>query len=69
MGLVHTCLSTPSEYLRSTSAINVSLALCMGSDLSNVLGSTVNQPMIQIFLSSFGKSRTLVLWSFVILVQ
>ena len=41
----------------------------MGSDLPSVLDGTVNQPMAHVFLSSFGQSWTLVLWSFVILVQ
>jgi len=45
------------------------LAFCMGTDLTNILGSPVGQPMAQIFLSSFGKTWTLVLWSFVVLVQ
>ncbi|KAI9568298.1 amino acid/polyamine transporter I [Boletus coccyginus] len=49
--------------------INVLLAFCMGPVISDVLDSTVNQPMAQVFLNSFGQSWTLVLWSFVILVQ
>ncbi|KAH7884213.1 amino acid/polyamine transporter I [Phlebopus sp. FC_14] len=50
-------------------AINVSLAFCMGTDLDSILGSPVGQPMAQIFLNSFGKTWTLVLWTFVVLVQ
>ncbi|KAF9220253.1 amino acid transporter [Gyrodon lividus] len=50
-------------------AINVSLAFCMGSDLTNILDSPVGQPMAQIFLNSFGKTWTLVIWSCVVLVQ
>ncbi|KAF9237249.1 amino acid/polyamine transporter I [Melanogaster broomeanus] len=49
--------------------VNVSLAFCMGTDLTNILNSPVGQPMAEIFLSSFGKTWTLVLWSFVVLVQ
>lgn len=50
-------------------AINVTLAFCMGTDLTNLIGSPVGQPMAQIFLNSFGKTWTLVIWSFVVLVQ
>ncbi|KIJ63944.1 hypothetical protein HYDPIDRAFT_91196 [Hydnomerulius pinastri MD-312] len=50
-------------------AINVSLAFCMGTDLAGILNSPVGQPMAQIFLNSFGKTWTLVLWSLVVLVQ
>ncbi|KAG9316271.1 amino acid/polyamine transporter I [Chiua virens] len=49
--------------------INVVLAFCMGPVVSNVLDSSVGQPLAQIFLSSFGQSWTLVLWSFIIIVQ
>ncbi|KAG9316243.1 amino acid permease-domain-containing protein [Chiua virens] len=52
-----------------TSVINVVLAFCMGPNLSNLLNSSVNQPLAQIFLSSFGQPWALVIWSFVILVQ
>ncbi|KAG6374456.1 amino acid permease-domain-containing protein [Boletus reticuloceps] len=50
-------------------AVNVLLAFCMGSDLSEVLGGGVNQPMAQIFLNSFGRSWALVLWSCIILLH
>jgi len=49
--------------------INVMLAFCMGPDLSAILSTPSNQPMAQIFLNSFGSSWTLVIWSFIILVQ
>ncbi|KAF8841440.1 amino acid transporter [Paxillus ammoniavirescens] len=50
-------------------AINVTLAFYMGTDLTNIISSPVGQPMAQIFLNSFGKTWTLVIWSFVVLVQ
>jgi amino acid transporter len=50
-------------------AINVSLAFCMGTDLDDLLNSPIGQPMAQIFFNSFGQNGTLVLWSFVVLVQ
>jgi len=49
--------------------INVILAFSMGPDVSGVLYTPVGQPMAQIFLNSFGSSWTLVLWSFVIIIQ
>ncbi|KAG6370727.1 amino acid/polyamine transporter I [Boletus reticuloceps] len=48
-------------------AINVALAFCMGTDLTSLIDSP--QPMAQIFLNSFGQTRTLVVWSFVVLGQ
>ncbi|KAF8553643.1 amino acid transporter [Imleria badia] len=48
-------------------AINVSLAFCMGSDLTTLINSP--QPMAHIFLNSFGQTGTLIIWSFVILGQ
>ncbi|TFY70806.1 hypothetical protein EVG20_g2193 [Dentipellis fragilis] len=50
-------------------AINVVLAFCMGTDLDSLINSPIGQPMAQIFLNSFGKKGTLVIWSFVVLVQ
>ncbi|KAI9571848.1 amino acid/polyamine transporter I [Boletus coccyginus] len=48
-------------------AINVSLAFCMGTDLTSLINSP--QPMAQIFLNGFGQTGTLVIWSFVVLGQ
>jgi len=48
-------------------AINVSLAFCMGADITSLISSP--QPMAQIFLNSFGQTGTLVIWSFVVLGQ
>ncbi|KAG1851835.1 amino acid permease-domain-containing protein [Suillus subalutaceus] len=50
-------------------AINVSLAFCMGTDVSSLLDSPIGQPMAQIFFNSFGQNGTLALWSFVVLAQ
>jgi len=50
-------------------AINVALAFCMGTNLEAIMGSSVGQPMAQIFFNSFGKTGTLALWAFVVLVQ
>ncbi|PCH43032.1 APC amino acid permease [Wolfiporia cocos MD-104 SS10] len=50
-------------------AINVALAFCMGTDLDAIMGSSVGQPMAQIFFNSFGQKGTLALWAFVVLVQ
>ncbi|KAF9815693.1 hypothetical protein IEO21_04410 [Rhodonia placenta] len=50
-------------------AINVALAFCMGTDLDAIMGSSVGQPMAQIFFNSFGQKGTLAIWAFVVLVQ
>jgi amino acid transporter len=62
-------LSSYILLIHSHSAINVSLAFCMGTDLDDLLNSPIGQPMAQIFFNSFGQNGTLVLWSFVVLVQ
>ncbi|KAI0034224.1 APC amino acid permease [Vararia minispora EC-137] len=49
--------------------VNVVLALNMGTDLAGILSSPIEQPMATILLNSFGKSGTLVIWSFLILGQ
>jgi len=49
--------------------INVSLAFCMGTDLEGIMGSSVGQPMAQIFFNSFGQKGTLGIWAIVVLVQ
>lgn len=41
----------------------------MGHNLDSLMSSSVGQPMAQIFLNSFGQNGTLVMWSFIILVQ
>ncbi len=41
----------------------------MGQDLEGLMNSDLGQPMAQIFLNGLGQEGTLVLWSFVILVQ
>ncbi|KAG0692512.1 amino acid/polyamine transporter I [Suillus ampliporus] len=46
--------------------INVTLAFCMGTDLSGVLSSPIGQPMAQILYNSFGQKMALVLWCLII---
>lgn len=41
----------------------------MGTDLDAIMGSSVGQPMAQIFFNSFGQKGTLAIWAFVVLVQ
>jgi hypothetical protein len=53
----------------SDAAVNVTLAFCMGQDLEGLMNSSLGQPMAQIFLNSLGQKGTLVMWSFIILVQ
>ncbi|THG93276.1 hypothetical protein EW026_g7921 [Hermanssonia centrifuga] len=48
-------------------AINVSLAFCMGTDLTTIIDSP--QPMAQIFLNSFGQKGCLALWAFIVICQ
>jgi hypothetical protein len=48
-------------------AINVVLAFCMGTDLEALVSSP--QPLAVIFLQSFGKTGTLVIWSVVVIVN
>ncbi|KAJ7145402.1 amino acid/polyamine transporter I [Mycena crocata] len=50
-------------------AINVSLVFCMGTDVEAILSSPIGQPMATILFNSFGKKGTLVVWSFLIIVQ
>ncbi|KAJ8494727.1 hypothetical protein ONZ45_g13133 [Pleurotus djamor] len=49
--------------------INVALAFSMGTDLEAIIDSPIGQPVATIFFNSFGRSGTLVVWSFIILVQ
>ena len=63
----HAQLGTESKI--SDAAVNVTLAFCMGQDLEGVMNSSLGQPMAQIFLNSLGQKATLVMWSFIILVQ
>jgi hypothetical protein len=50
-------------------AVNMTLAFCMGQDLEGLMNSSLGQPMAQIFLNSFGKTGTLAAWAFIILAQ
>ncbi|KAF9489100.1 APC amino acid permease [Pleurotus eryngii] len=50
-------------------AINISLAFCMGTDLDAIVNSPIGQPMATIFFNSFGEKATLGVWSIVVLVQ
>jgi hypothetical protein len=63
---IHISFSNPAYRL---SAINVSLAFCMGNNIDSLINSPVGQPMAQIFFNSFGRNGTLALWSFVVLAQ
>lgn len=49
------------------SAINMSLAFCMGTDLQALSESP--QPMAAILRNSFGEKGTLAVWAIVVLVQ
>lgn len=50
-------------------AINVSLAFCMGTDVEAIVNSPIGQPMATIFFNSFGQRATLAIWAFVVIVQ
>jgi len=49
--------------------INMALVFNMGKDLEGILSSPIGQPLATIFFNSFGKVGTLVLWSFLVIVQ
>ena len=49
------------------SAINVSLAFCMGTDIEGISASA--QPMAQIFYNSFGQKGALAVWAIIVIVQ
>ncbi|TRM63319.1 amino acid permease-domain-containing protein [Schizophyllum amplum] len=48
-------------------AINISLAFCMGGDLTTL--NDADQPMAEIFRRGFGREGTLAVWAFVVAVQ
>ncbi|TFK19375.1 amino acid transporter [Coprinopsis marcescibilis] len=48
-------------------AVNISLAFCMGTDLEGLYDS--DQPMADIFVQSFGSKATLGIWAIVVAVQ
>ncbi|KAK0463782.1 APC amino acid permease [Desarmillaria tabescens] len=50
-------------------AMNIALVFCMGQDYQSIIDSPIGQPMATILFNSFGKTGTLVVWSFVILTQ
>lgn len=49
--------------------INVVLAFRMGTDIESIMASPIGQPMAVILFNSFGQTGTLIVWSFVIVVQ
>ncbi|KAK0228873.1 APC amino acid permease [Armillaria fumosa] len=49
--------------------MNISLVFCMGRDYQSIIDSPIGQPIATILFNAFGKTGTLVLWSFVILTQ
>ncbi|OJA10264.1 hypothetical protein AZE42_08922 [Rhizopogon vesiculosus] len=49
--------------------INLTLAFCMGTDLSGILNSPIGQPMAQILYNSLGQDGALAVWYLVIIVQ
>jgi len=49
--------------------VNVALAFNMGTDMENILGSPIGQPLATIFFNSFGQKGTLALWSFIVIAQ
>jgi hypothetical protein len=67
LSFYHAQLVTESKI--SDAAVNVTLAFCMGQDLEGLMNSSLGQPMAQIFLNRLGQKGTLVMWSFIILVQ
>ncbi len=50
-----------------STAINMTLAFCMGSDLQAIYDSA--QPMAQILFNGFGQKGTLGIWAIIVLVQ
>ncbi|KAK0441891.1 APC amino acid permease [Armillaria borealis] len=51
-------------------AMNISLVFCMGRNYQTIIDSPIGQPMATVdSVNSFGKTGTLVVWSFIILTQ
>ncbi|PBK92908.1 APC amino acid permease [Armillaria gallica] len=50
-------------------AMNISLVFCMGRDYQTIINSPIGQPMATILFNSFGRTGTLIVWSFIILAQ
>ncbi|KAK0211068.1 APC amino acid permease [Desarmillaria ectypa] len=42
---------------------------CMGRDYQSIIDSPIGQPMATVFFNSFGRTGTLIVWSFIILAQ
>ncbi|KAG1809736.1 amino acid/polyamine transporter I [Suillus variegatus] len=49
--------------------INISLAFCMGTDVSGVLDSPLGQPMAQILFNSLGQQKALAIWCLIITAE
>lgn len=49
--------------------LNVVVAFCMGTDLGDIVDSTIGQPLAVVFLNSFGKPGALAMWSIIITLQ
>ncbi|KAG2154404.1 amino acid/polyamine transporter I [Suillus bovinus] len=49
--------------------INISVAFCMGTDVSSVLNSPIGQPMAQILYNSLGQKQALALWWLIIVAE
>ncbi|KAG7448120.1 APC amino acid permease [Guyanagaster necrorhizus] len=50
-------------------AMNISLVFCMGQDYQSIIDSPIGQPMATILFKSFGRTGTLIVWSFIILAH
>jgi hypothetical protein len=67
LGLGQCCPTLTKNALILSLAVNISLAFCMGSDITAIASSP--QPMAQIILNSLGQKGALILWLLVVLAQ
>jgi len=49
--------------------VNVALAFNMGTDMTSILTSPIQQHLAATFFNSFGQKGTLALWSFIVIAQ
>lgn len=50
-------------------ALNIVLAFCAGTDIDSIVNNKIGQPMATVLFNSLGQHGTLILWSFIVLVQ
>lgn len=69
MGYVFRLVVVDAKCLMGVAVVNIVIVFHMGTNIENILGSPIGQPLAAICFNSFGTKPTVAVWSVIVAIQ